>query len=45
MELNTLTFVDNDEDKKQLPIQRRYNELLQLEEQREHAILAMKKRQ
>jgi hypothetical protein len=45
MELNALALVVNDEDEEQSPMQRRHNELLQLEEQREQAVLAMKKRQ
>jgi hypothetical protein len=43
MELNELALVDEYE--KQSPMQRGYDEIQQLEEQREHEVLAMKKRQ
>jgi hypothetical protein len=46
IELNALTLIlDGEEKEGQSLIQRRYNELLQLEEQREQAILAINKRQ
>jgi hypothetical protein len=45
VELNALTLIlDGEEKEGQSPIQRRYNELLQLEEQREQAILTINKR-
>jgi hypothetical protein len=46
LELNSLSLtgsVENEEE--QSPMQKRYHELLQLEQQREQAMLAMKKRQ
>jgi hypothetical protein len=46
VELNVFILIlDGEEKEEQEPIQNRYNELLQLEEQREQAILAISKTQ